>query len=220
MTVTGKREVTGLQKRVRNPRAGLTGLQLSLVDIIADSAKQVFHDRYILGYDANDRAALGFNLSNSLQGAAQRHPLLVSPIPSDVLLNVKRVRQKNSRRAKRPRASLSLLQRSMKRRAGNAPGPKEKPSKSVGFFVAELLGRHDLAGREWDDLLKELRSLGLVENEGKFVVEGVKAELQTIWKTLPARKSCDFEMLWRGITEVAARNNEGRVREDSAYSQH
>ncbi|EIC8209332.1 hypothetical protein LAO83_004389, partial [Salmonella enterica] len=46
------------------------------------------HDRYILIMGRNGLPVTGFNLSNSFQKAAENHPLLITPIPSDVLLQV------------------------------------------------------------------------------------------------------------------------------------
>ncbi|MBN2991295.1 hypothetical protein JWR97_07745 [Pseudomonas cedrina subsp. fulgida] len=46
------------------------------------------HDRYILIMAPDNLPVAGFNLSNSLQAAAQYQPLLVTPIPADVLLKV------------------------------------------------------------------------------------------------------------------------------------
>ncbi|ESJ72100.1 hypothetical protein CFSAN001081_04288, partial [Salmonella enterica subsp. enterica serovar London str. CFSAN001081] len=46
------------------------------------------HDRYILIMRRNGLPVTGFNLSNSFQKAAENHPLLITPIPSDVLLQV------------------------------------------------------------------------------------------------------------------------------------
>ena len=46
------------------------------------------HDRYILIMGADGLPVAGFNLSNSFQNAAENYPLLVTPIPADVLLTV------------------------------------------------------------------------------------------------------------------------------------
>ena len=48
---------------------------------------QAFHDRYLLLEKEGE--VEGFHLSNSLQGAAQKNPLLITPIPGDVLPQVK-----------------------------------------------------------------------------------------------------------------------------------
>ena len=46
------------------------------------------HDRYILIMGLDGLPVAGFNLSNSLQVAAENYPLLVTPIPADTLLDV------------------------------------------------------------------------------------------------------------------------------------
>lgn len=48
------------------------------------------HDRYILITGSDGLPVAGFNLSNSLQHAAENYPLLITPIPADVLFNVDR----------------------------------------------------------------------------------------------------------------------------------
>ena len=46
------------------------------------------HDRYILVTDGNGLPVKGYHLSNSFQSAAENYPLLVTPIPTDVLYEV------------------------------------------------------------------------------------------------------------------------------------
>jgi hypothetical protein len=46
------------------------------------------HDRYILMMGQDGLPVAGFNLSNSFQAVAEKQPLLVTPIPADVLLSV------------------------------------------------------------------------------------------------------------------------------------
>ena len=46
------------------------------------------HDRMILIRSANDQPLAGYHLSNSIQRASENHPLLVTPIPLDVLPHV------------------------------------------------------------------------------------------------------------------------------------
>ncbi|OQW78104.1 MAG: hypothetical protein BVN35_04610 [Proteobacteria bacterium ST_bin11] len=48
------------------------------------------HDRYILIMGQDSLPVAGFHLSNSFQKAAENYPLLVTPIPSDVLLKVEK----------------------------------------------------------------------------------------------------------------------------------
>ena len=53
----------------------------------SQSKQDVIHDRYILVYE-NQELKKGFHLSNSLQGATRKHPLLITVIPLDVLKKV------------------------------------------------------------------------------------------------------------------------------------
>lgn len=48
------------------------------------------HDRYILIMGSDNLPVAGFNLSNSFQKAAENYPLMVTPIPADVLLEVEK----------------------------------------------------------------------------------------------------------------------------------
>lgn len=50
-------------------------------------ATNILHDRYMLLYD-NNTPTKGFLLSNSIQGATTKQPLLITPIPYDTLLKV------------------------------------------------------------------------------------------------------------------------------------
>lgn len=46
------------------------------------------HDRYILIVGGDGLPVSGFNLSNSFQKAAENYPLLITPIPADILLKI------------------------------------------------------------------------------------------------------------------------------------
>ena len=49
---------------------------------------QLIHDRYILVFDESGYVKTGYHLSNSLQGATRKHPLLITPIPKPELTQV------------------------------------------------------------------------------------------------------------------------------------
>ena len=63
-------------------RIVLEGLRLR---VQAFGGERPFHDRVVLAYDDEQRVIRGYQLSNSLDGAAKNYPLLVTPIPEDVL---------------------------------------------------------------------------------------------------------------------------------------
>jgi hypothetical protein len=68
----------------------LSQLNIKILDLrsIKGGDKQLFHDRYILLYDYSGYIAKGYHLSNSIQGATRSHPLLVTPIPQDIIEKV------------------------------------------------------------------------------------------------------------------------------------
>lgn len=74
----------------RRHRGVLSHLNLTILDAQSTTAgkqDQLFHDRYIFLYKGTE-VARGFHLSNSFQGATKNDPLLITPIPSDVLEKV------------------------------------------------------------------------------------------------------------------------------------
>jgi len=61
-------------------------LKLRIYDVgsTVGKSKNILHDRYILIFQ-KDALTKGFHLSNSIQKATQNYPLLITPIPQDVL---------------------------------------------------------------------------------------------------------------------------------------
>ncbi|NLF51562.1 MAG: hypothetical protein GX577_10535 [Leptolinea sp.] len=53
-----------------------------------DGKPDSLHDRYLILRNASEHFHKGFHLSNSLQKACENHPLLITPIPSDVLVRI------------------------------------------------------------------------------------------------------------------------------------
>lgn len=64
-------------------------LKLSIYDLrsMEGGNTNLLHDRYMLIFN-EDRLKKGFHLSNSIQGATKKQPLLITPIPQDVLQKV------------------------------------------------------------------------------------------------------------------------------------
>jgi hypothetical protein len=68
----------------------LNNLKFQLLDLRSKEGgkTQLFHDRYILVFDESSYIQSGYHLSNSLQGATKKHPLLITPIPEPELTEV------------------------------------------------------------------------------------------------------------------------------------
>ncbi|MEO7214664.1 VPA1262 family protein [Mucilaginibacter sp.] len=67
-----------------------TGINITITDLTSPDGgkKQLFHDRYIIVTDDKGFATKGYHLSNSLQGATRKEPILITLIPPDVLPEV------------------------------------------------------------------------------------------------------------------------------------
>ncbi|MEN5195780.1 VPA1262 family protein [Sphingobacterium faecium] len=68
----------------------LNGIDICIDDLVSKNGgrKPLFHDRYLIVFDENGNLHYGFHLSNSLQGATRKEPLLVTPIPMDLMIKV------------------------------------------------------------------------------------------------------------------------------------
>lgn len=70
----------------------VSGLNLRICDLRSPNSdsrtKPLFHDRYLLLFDAKGNPTEGYNLSTSLQSAATTSPLLVTEIANDILPDV------------------------------------------------------------------------------------------------------------------------------------
>jgi len=75
-------ELDGVLTRNKNL---MKSMNLNIYDF---SEREALHDRYIVLRNLNTHFHKGFHLSNSLQKACENHPLLITPIPKDVLRDV------------------------------------------------------------------------------------------------------------------------------------
>ena len=82
----GLNGINNLLKNCENNRHLLRRLKLRIYGL----KEGRLHDRYILIIGSDGLPVAGFNLSNSFQKAAENYPLLITPIPADILLNVER----------------------------------------------------------------------------------------------------------------------------------
>jgi len=86
--------LTGPAKKIQaNCRAWAPlffGVNITISDLTSPDGgkKQLFHDRYVVVTDDKGFATKGYHLSNSIQGATRKEPILITPIPLDVLPQV------------------------------------------------------------------------------------------------------------------------------------
>lgn len=176
------------------------------------------HDRYILITGPDRLPVAGFNLSNSLQKAAENYPLLVTPIPMDVLLKVEQYKS-------------GLVQEVQEAQAAQPEGETENPSMRLLFDSTALptaprryeplrflekaeagdvlsvwIGEPSLQGLSGDPLKERMAALGLLKDESLALPEtaGLRNCLDQ-----QAGNFADFTATWEVLGEVLAHSSAG-----------
>jgi hypothetical protein len=174
------------------------------------------HDRYILIADRGGLPTAGFHLSNSIQKANENYPLLITPIPLDVLFKVHDYAikiLKHAFEAPSPTiegASGALLLFDSKA----ALAAKLRRIEPLDFLdrhlagdvLARWTGDHSLRRLEGDALRERMRSLGLL-SEGSLAIEdgpGLKGCLDQ-----QSGNFDNFSAQWGMIAEILANTHAG-----------
>lgn len=169
------------------------------------------HDRYILVTGQDGLLVAGFNLSNSLQAAAENHPLLVTPIPVDVLLAVEPYLSGLVREAQSPLPAGQAEDLPMRLVFDSTALPLAKPWRyeplrllyraQAGDVLGVWTGEVSLSGLSGDLLKERMAELDLLRDES-FVLPpklGLRACLEH-----QAGDFSDFTTTWEVLGEVLA----------------
>lgn len=130
-TEKNKKELSrygNLLKACEQNQKSLSKLNLTIYGLKQDK----LHDRYILVLNNAGIPVQGFHLSNSLQSATANHPLLITPIPQDVLLSVSAYMQgliQTSNNTQNTEAGIKTLFDSQKQVTENSEQPQRKDKK-------------------------------------------------------------------------------------------
>ncbi|GEM_PF-771864 len=160
--------------RVQNLATSCEGSRELIADVklrIFGMAAKRLHDRYILVAGHDGIPVAGFNLSNSLQAAAQNHPLLVTPIPADLLPKVDQYKQGLVREALA--ASQSQPQNSSMRlifESGPTPAVAAASydplqilgHERAGDVIGAWTGNPSLSGLSGDQLIGRMKDAALI----------------------------------------------------------
>ncbi|MBB3323675.1 hypothetical protein FHW74_003199 [Atlantibacter sp. RC6] len=174
------------------------------------------HDRYILIMGADRLPVAGFHLSNSFQSAAENYPLLITPIPADVLLQVEQYKS-------------ALLQESMVTRFGNEVEnpmmqllfdssetpvlPRRYESlnflerSEAGSVLSVWFGEMSLQGLNGDKLRAQMMTLGLLNDNSLILHDG----LHNFINNKQVINSKDFKVTWGLLGEVLAHSPAGDI---------
>lgn len=172
------------------------------------------HDRYILVMNDNGLPIEGYHLSNSFQKATENYPLLVTPIPTDVLYKINQYtfdlleRLNNSSDSEDDSSPITMLFNSKN------IFTHTKTYEPLDFLNNELAGKilniwlkqPVLKGLSGDSLIKKMNELGLIQNESLHDLpdEGLFLCLTEIDGELT-----DFMETWKIIGEILARTITG-----------
>ena len=188
----------------------LSGLKFRLLDLRSTTEKddQLFHDRYILLFDNQGKAKTGYHLSNSIQGATKHHPLLITPIPSDVLSTVEAYVQELLNPSSDSNSRIIPLFSSIREpRTLSADRSSFKLSDipHVNFFFATLLQDDSLLSLDETALGDRLKNYGDLDEERRnfeFREEDSAQADFYLGQFAPALITAsppDFIKLWTGL---------------------
>ncbi len=164
---------------------------------ILDLGGAQVHDRYILTFSGN-QVRTGYHLSNSIQNATKNYPLLVTPIPSDVIESIASYTsdliepQKDGQSEVREVCSSSILR---SRVANVGLTPNQWVPYAAEFFSV-LLGDPNLAEFQEGALKDYLRRLRMLEGDDRFMLAEASSEPTGLARVLAESDQATFVRLW------------------------
>ena len=171
------------------------------------------HDRYILIMGSDGLPVAGFNLSNSFQKAAENFPLLVTPIPPDVLLKVEQYKSGLVQETKsiRPEGEVeNLPMRLLFDSAASPAAPRRYEPLSflemarAGDVLSLWSGEASLRGLSGDPLKERMAALSLIKDTSLALSETVGLRN---WLGQKATDFADLTSTWNVLGEVLAHSH-------------
>jgi hypothetical protein len=208
--------IDNLLKNCENNRHLLRHLKLRIYGL----NKERLHDRFILIIEADGLPVAGFNLSNSFQKAAENYPLLITPIPADILLNVEKYKSDlvneadaQSKEEKGNRTMQILFDSTDSSKVFQSFESQHfLNSPQAGDVLSIWIGEQSLQGLSGDRLKERMAVLGLLTN-GSLALSGT-AGLQN-WLHQQAGDFTESMAAWEVIGDMLAHSHieEYRLRE-------
>lgn len=207
---------TRIKKGCENLRLILSRLQLKILDIRGNQSGKgsYFHDRYILIYDPSGNVSEGYHLSNSLQAATKFDPLLVTPIPADILTEVASYVDM-LRNAQSPIINhASAIQIYPEKVVNNGVSEHSVTSNNTNqllkkfsktsLFFAELLQDPEISSTDIESVKKKLLEKNLIDPDSfQFIVgdeEFFYQALNTFSEKLVYKENRVFSLLWESFS--------------------
>lgn len=176
------------------------------------------HDRYILIMGPDRLPLAGFNLSNSFQKAAETYPLLITPIPADVLLKVEQYKSGLVQEAEITQHEGQIENPAMRLLFDSSVSPtlprRYEPlrfleKEMAGDVLSVWIGDPSLKGLSGDPLKERMLALNLLKDDSLALPETV--DLRNCLDLLAGNFS-NFIAIWDVIGEVLAHSHFGDYR--------
>jgi hypothetical protein len=160
-----------------------------------------FHDRFILIADKNADSVKGFHLSNSIQKANENYPLLITPIPNDVLIKVNNyaIDMLNKQELAPFFDSKLNSHHQIKKRYELLPFVNES---LAGTVLAKWTGKVELNGLSAEILKSQLTQLGFLQ--GESLKHEAFADHSMIFNFLSQLNDADFNTYWNITGDILA----------------
>lgn len=194
---------TRLREACKQVELLLTNLKFRLLDLRSKQGgrTQLFHDRYILVFDELGEVEAGYHLSNSIQGATKKYPLLITPIPKDLLTAVKDYVGSLLALPDDSPTELITLFFSVNRPETSFFEKEQHRLATIphsNFFFASLLHNEKLSSLNEVELNSHLQSFGLLTKEDSTfaVTDQIDSYLNCFTQKLLISNTVDFAKLW------------------------
>lgn len=174
------------------------------------------HDRYILIMGPDKLPITGFNLSNSFQKAAENYPLLATPIPADVLLEVEKYKSDLVREATTAQLRADTENPAMQLLFDSTASPpiasrRYEPIRFLkmplaGDVLSVWVGQPSLRGLTGDRLKTRMTELALLKGESLALPQifGLHSYLNQL-----AGDFKNFAATWDVLGEILAHSHVG-----------
>jgi hypothetical protein len=196
----------------KNMRGIVSRLQFRIVDLRSKGQgnKQLFHDRYLLTFRRDRGLSAGFNLSNSIQGATRRAPLLVTPIPADVLEDVGGyvgdLLEADPRVVGEAYVTEIISSKQLQRQAPSTPRLRDLPG--IGRLMAVITGDFALKDLRPEELERSLQEKGLTSGESFVLTQAPADGPDRLRAELERAAPDDFDALWSALGDLWARTHD------------
>lgn len=188
------------------------GVRILDLKRISQGSKQIFHDRYALFFNKDGRLEAGYNFSNSVQGAMGRFPLLITPIPIDLLEPLQNYIHEfilGNIKSRSRRVDVIYTTHNSQEQLKQEKAVKQGVNifKRPSLFFSELLSENSILRMDEKSLKSYLETNGFIKNETGFIFPKDHPSLLTLKQKLEKMSEKDFFNFWEDFSEYLAHIN-------------